>query len=96
MDLFTSSNDNNHGGYVNKNFDELIAKAQKSGNMAERVKLFHEAEKQLILTDSALVPIIQRGRAYLLAEGLQNVRRNQIGQDPDLRFASWSGASAKK
>ncbi|MEY3902127.1 MAG: hypothetical protein RL189_1433 [Pseudomonadota bacterium] len=96
MDLFTSANDNNHGGYVNKNFDELIAKAQKSGNMAERVKLFHEAEKQLILTDSALVPIIQRGRAYLLAEGLQNVRRNQIGQDPDLRFASWSGASAKK
>lgn len=96
MDLFTSANDNNHGGYVNKTFDELIAKAQKSGNMAERVKLFHEAEKLLILTDSALVPIIQRGRAYLLAEGLQNVRRNQIGQDPDLRFASWSGASAKK
>lgn len=96
MDLFTSANDNNHGGYVNNNFDELIAKAQKSGNMAERVKLFHDAEKQLILTDSALVPIIQRGRAYLLAEGLQNVRRNQIGQDPDLRFASWSGASAKK
>lgn len=96
MDLFTTSNDNNHGGYVNKKFDELIGKAQRSGNMAERVKLFHEAEKMLILNDSGIVPVIQRGRAYLLAEGLQNVRRNQIGQDPDLRFASWNGASAKK
>lgn len=96
MDLFTTTNDNNHGGYVNKAFDELITKAQRSGNLTERVKLFSEAEKMLILKDSGIVPVIQRGRAYLLAEGLQNVRRNQIGQDPDLRFASWSGASAKK
>ncbi|MEN9824273.1 MAG: hypothetical protein RI953_18 [Pseudomonadota bacterium] len=96
MDLFTTTNDNNHGGYVNKTFDDLITKAQRSGNLAERVKLFHDAEKILILNDSGIVPVIQRGRAYLLADGLQNVRRNQIGQDPDLRFASWSGASAKK
>ncbi|MBM3381576.1 MAG: peptide ABC transporter substrate-binding protein [Betaproteobacteria bacterium] len=96
MDLFMTTNGNNHGGYSNKAFDELITKAQRSGSMAERVKLFQEAEKMLVVTDSAIVPIIQRGRAYLLAEGLQGVRRNQVGQDPDFRFASWSGASAKK
>jgi oligopeptide transport system substrate-binding protein len=96
MDLFMTTNGNNHGGYSNKTFDELITKAQRSGSMAERVKLFQEAEKLLVVTDSAIVPIIQRGRAYLLAEGLQGVRRNQVGQDPDFRFASWSGASAKK
>jgi oligopeptide transport system substrate-binding protein len=96
MDLFMTTNGNNHGGYTNKTFDELITKAQRSGSMAERVKLFQEAEKLLVVTDSAIVPIIQRGRAYLLAEGLQGVRRNQVGQDPDFRFASWSGASAKK
>ncbi|MEY4066064.1 MAG: hypothetical protein RIR26_2272 [Pseudomonadota bacterium] len=96
MDLFMTTNGNNHGGYSNASFDALISKAQKSGSMAERVKLFRDAERQLILTDSAVAPILQRGRAYLLAEGLQGVRRNQVGQDPDLRFASWSGASAKK
>lgn len=96
MDLFMTTNGNNHGGYSNKAYDDLIAKAQRSGDMAERVKLFIEAEQMLVLNDSAIVPIIQRGRAYLLAEGLQGVRRNQVGQDPDLRFASWSGASAKK
>jgi oligopeptide transport system substrate-binding protein len=96
MDLFTTSNGNNHGGYSNKTFDDLILKAQRSENMAERVQLFKQAEKILVSTDSAIVPIIQRGRAYLLADGLNGVRRNQVGQDPDLRFASWSGASAKK
>jgi oligopeptide transport system substrate-binding protein len=96
MDLFMTTNDNNHGGYVNKAYDELILKAQRTDNLAERVKLFSEAEKMLILKDSGLVPVIQRGRAYLLADGLLNVRRNQIGQDPDMRFASWRGASAKK
>jgi len=96
MDLFTTTNDNNHGHYVSKAFDDLIVKAQRSGSMSERVKLFQEAERLLVVTDSAIVPIIQRGRAYLLAEGLQGVRRNQVGQDPDLRFASWNGASAKK
>ncbi len=96
MDLFMTTNGNNHGGYSNKTFDDLIIKAQRSGSMAERVKLFQEAERLLVVTESAIVPIIQRGRAYLLAEGLQGVRRNQVGQDPDLRFASWTGASAKK
>jgi oligopeptide transport system substrate-binding protein len=96
MDLFTTSNDNNRSGYSNKTYDDLIAKAQRSANPAERVKLFHEAEKLVILNDAPIVPFLQRGRAYLLAEGLQGVRRNQIGQDPDLRYASWTGASAKK
>jgi ABC-type oligopeptide transport system substrate-binding subunit len=96
MDLFMTTNGNNHGGYSNKTFDDLIIKAQRSASMAERVKLFQEAERLLVVTESAIVPIIQRGRAYLLAEGLQGVRRNQVGQDPDLRFASWTGASAKK
>ena len=64
--------------------------------MTVRVQLFKQAETLLVNTDSAIVPIIQRGRAYLLAEGLNGVRRNQVGQDPDLRFASWSGATAKK
>jgi oligopeptide transport system substrate-binding protein len=96
MDLFTTSNGNNHGGYSNKSFDDLIAKAQQSESMTVRVQLFKQAETLLVNTDSAIVPIIQRGRAYLLAEGLNGVRRNQVGQDPDLRFASWSGATAKK
>lgn len=96
MDLFTSKNDNNHTGWSSPKFDELIAKAQASGDMAERIKLFQEAEKLLITEDVAIVPYFQRARAYLQAEGLNGVIRRVFGADPDFRYASWSGAAAKK
>ena len=95
-DLFMSTNGNNHGGYANAQYDEAIKRAQSSNDLAERVKEFGAAEKILIQDTVGVIPYFQRGRAYVLADGLQNVRRTQVGQDPDLRFASWSQASAKK
>lgn len=96
MDLFLSNNPNNHGGFADAKFDELIKKAQTSGDLAERVKTMHDAEKLLITEKAAVVPYYQRARAYLQVDGLQGVRRTQVGADPDLRYASWSTTSAKK
>lgn len=95
MDLFTSKNDNNHTGWANAEYDALIAKAQATGDMSERIKIFAQAEK-LLMDESPVIPQYQRARAYLLADGLNGVVRRVFGADPDYRFASWQQASAKK
>ncbi len=95
LDLFLKENGNNHSGFDNAKYGEIIGKAQKSGDMAERVKLFQEAEK-ILVEEVPMVPFYQRARAYMTANGLQGVRRSQIGMDYDFRFASWSKDSAQK
>jgi oligopeptide transport system substrate-binding protein len=96
MDLFTSTNENNRGGFSSKEFDDLIAKAQTSSDPVERVNFFKKAEQMLIVEKVGVIPYHQRGRAYVTADGLQGVRRTQIGADIDFRFASWSSNTAKK
>lgn len=88
MDLFLTDNEKNRGKFVNEQYDANIRKAMQSQDLKERVKLFHEAEKVLI-ENAGIVPLYQVGRVYLLRNRLEGVRRNQIGQDPDFRFAHW-------
>lgn len=95
MDLFTSTNENNRSGYANPKYDALIAKASTSNSLAERVKIFAEAEK-ILMDDAPIVPFFQRARVYLLADGLVDVQRRVVGADPDFRYASWKSATAKK
>lgn len=95
MDLFMSNNSNNNTGFANKDFDDLILKAQKSNDLGERVEIFKKAEA-LLIDEAPIAVFYQRGRAYTEAPGLTGVRRPVFGADPDYRFASWSNASAKK
>ncbi|MCA2958923.1 MAG: peptide ABC transporter substrate-binding protein [Silvanigrellales bacterium] len=95
-DLFMQNNSNNHGQFKDSKYDELILSAQKSADPAERINLIKQAEKILIVDKAAIAAYHQRGRAYVLANGLTGVRRAQVGGDPDFRFASWGGAAAKK
>jgi oligopeptide transport system substrate-binding protein len=96
MDLFMQNNSNNHGQWKNAQYDALVGKAQVSADPLERVNLFKQAEKILIVDEAAIATYHQRGRAYVLAPGLMGVRRPQVGGDVDFRFASWGGAAAKK
>ena len=96
MDLFTSWNENNRGKFNSKEFDDLIKKSQVSADPVERVNLFKKAEQILIVDQVGVIPYYQRARAFVTADGLQGVRRAQVGADVDFRFASWSNTSAKK
>ncbi len=89
MDLFTTTNENNNSGWSNKEFDGLIAKAANEADLAKRVAFFQQAEK-LLVADAPIVSEDQSGGAYTLAPGLEGVKRNVFGVDPDFRYASWS------
>jgi oligopeptide transport system substrate-binding protein len=95
-DLFISGNGNNHTGFANKKYDELIDKARVTGDVKERIKLMAEAEKMLLNEQYVIAPFYQRGVAYTLSEGLQGVRRPIVGGMYDFRHAFWAGATAKK
>lgn len=89
VDLFLSDNENNHGAYSSKRYDELVKKAMVEIDPLKRGQMLADAEKTLVVTDAGIVPIYEQSRAYLSAGGLKNVLRQQLGADPDLRFAHW-------
>lgn len=89
VDLFLSTNENNHAGYASAKYDQLVHAAMVEMDPVKRSQLMADAEKLLIVEDATIVPFFERGRAYLSASGLKGVVRQQIGADPDLRFAHW-------
>lgn len=51
LQLFTTGNDMNYGGYTNSQFNALVDQASNTNDTAERMQLFHRAES--ILNDDA-------------------------------------------
>jgi oligopeptide transport system substrate-binding protein len=89
MDLFMSHNENNHGEFKDAKFDKLITSAQAESDIAKRAKILIDAERYLIEEQAAVVPYYQRARAFVAAEGLIGVLRQQVGADPNFRYAQW-------
>lgn len=79
------------GGFNDATFNGFIEKARQSTDLKARVGFFHEAEK-ILVNGGWTIPVQQVGRAFTVADGLQGVKRVQIGQDPDFRFAKWAAA----
>ena len=95
LDLFYSQKSSDPKSWGDARYDELIVKARNTTNLKDRTQFLGDAEK-VLLESGIVLPFLQRGRAYISADGLQGVVRSQVGQDPDLRFARWNTASAKK
>ncbi|MEU8965588.1 MULTISPECIES: ABC transporter substrate-binding protein [unclassified Streptomyces] len=55
-DLYGTTAAGNEGGYSNKTFDELTAKADKAATLDESVKLYQDAEKSLY-ADMPAIPL---------------------------------------
>jgi oligopeptide transport system substrate-binding protein len=88
LDKYTSQNGHNHTGWVSPQMDAIIAKASETMNLAERVKLFQAAEK-ILMESAPIVPWRQDADGYAITPGLEGVRRDQSGHDPDYRYAHW-------
>ncbi|MGB9867678.1 MAG: peptide ABC transporter substrate-binding protein [Bacillota bacterium] len=56
LDMWTSNSGNNDTGWKNKKYDDLITKARKTADNAERIKTLHEAEK-LLMDEMPIIPI---------------------------------------
>lgn len=57
LDMFVTDGGNNQTGWSNKQYDDLIAKAAQTTDKAERMKLFQQAEKILVLDEMPIAPI---------------------------------------
>ena len=63
--LFHSESSINHGGYSNPLVDSVLEDARIEPDAAQRVALYHEAER-LIIEDAAWVPLWFTGERYVL------------------------------
>ena len=64
LDIFTKGNGNNDTGWVNPQYDALIARAQTSASDAERIQFLHQAEA-ILMDELPVIPVYWYTRVYL-------------------------------
>lgn len=69
LDLLVSDNPNNKAGFVNKDYDALIAAAGKETNAKKRLEIFQKAEN-LLIEELPVLPIYIYTRVYLRANNV--------------------------
>ncbi len=84
LDLFTSTNGNNHTGYANPVYDQLILDAVNEADPEARTQILLEVEK-LIATDYPVGPIYARSLNYVV-NGFEGGYRTAL-QDMNFIYA---------
>ncbi|MGU7598329.1 ABC transporter substrate-binding protein, partial [Enterococcus faecalis] len=76
---FETNSPMNHGGYSNKNYDELL-----KDSSSKRWQELKKAEK-ILIDDMGVVPILQVGNAKLQKEAIKNVSIHSVGAKYDYK-----------
>lgn len=85
LDLWISTNGNNHTSWANPEYDKLIADATAETDVAKRLAILVEAEK-LLISEMPIGPIWNRKIDYVVSERLTGVVRTAY-DDTNLRWA---------
>ncbi len=85
LDLFETGNGNNHTGYSNPAYDELLNKARKELDKNKRFGYLMDLEK-LLMEDMPVGPYYFRARDYTTSGKLKGIVRTAF-QDINLRWA---------
>jgi len=86
-ELFASWNDNNRGKYKSARYDELIRKAQSTGDQQVRMDAMAEAER-VGLEDLVVVMTQERVIIYAHQPRVSGIVRHVVGPDPDFTWVS--------
>lgn len=86
LDMLTTGNGNNHAGWSNRNYDNLIAQAQKEISSRKRNELFQKAE-DILLESLPVIPLYIYTRLYLLSSEVEGWHENIEDIHP-LKFVS--------
>ncbi len=78
MSLMTSISENNHTGWKNPKYDELVNKGATLTDKEERRKIYSEAQKILLEIDVPVMPIYSSVRHVLLSDRVQNFPLNSL------------------
>ena len=76
MNLMTSFSENNHTGWKNKKYDELILQAMTIENKSQRKKLYDQAQKILLEEETAVFPIFTTVSHLLISPRIKNFPLN--------------------
>ncbi len=79
LNLFDSGSGNNSTFYSNPEYDELLAKAAATTDMAEHYDLLHQAE-QLAFEEACCIPVYYYTTTYLAVPEIQNVTLYPTGE----------------
>jgi oligopeptide transport system substrate-binding protein len=86
LDLFESTNGNNHGKYKNPKYDELIQNAKKETDAKKRMGYLYDAEK-ILISDSVVAPEYFRTAHWTFKNYLTGVVNRGIGPATDFYYA---------
>jgi len=85
LDYYLGGSPNNRTNCVNKQFDNLMAKAKVEQNNQKRYKLLHEAEK-VLMTDLPFIPVYFYSQNYLTSLKFKGIVY-PVNRYPDVRWA---------
>lgn len=88
MNLFTTSSGNNELGFAQASYDQRVDAAVRTSDRAERLRLYGEAQRQLLEQEAAIAPLYVAGQNMLIRPGLEGVVINGLG-DIYLGQAHW-------
>ena len=63
----------NEGHYSNAKYDELIKKAENSTDAEERLNLFIEAEKIMLVEDTEISPTVYWNQNFFVSKKVKNL-----------------------
>jgi oligopeptide transport system substrate-binding protein len=81
LNLPTGTSGNNHTGWINEEYDRLIARAGNTLDTTERHGLFQQAEA-ILVDELPILPIYFYVRTYLKHEAVQGWHPNILDQHP--------------
>ncbi len=81
LELWTSDNRQNHAGWSNPKYDELIHKAQAEQNREERFRFFREAE-QILIQEAPIIPVLVPTKNYLIQPYVKGYYPNLLDIHP--------------
>lgn len=87
LDMFTTGNDNNHANYGNPKYDELISKINLESDSATRITLFEQAEKMLLVEDTAISPSVYQNKDLFVQSNVKNVMIPLFGCSYEFKYA---------
>ncbi len=71
LDMFVTGGGNNQTGWSSPAYDELIARAARTPDLADRLAIFQQAEA-LLLTEAPVAPLLFGARVHLVHPDVQN------------------------
>ena len=66
-------------GYTNEEFDNLLTEAFKEADLGKRAEILHNAEKLLVDTEAAVIPVVFNTNAYVVSKELSKVKTDYWG-----------------